>query len=54
VGSSAIVTHLVFVRLLDDRSRSLAAGFRAHVSKPIDPQAFVRTLASALALPKKG
>jgi CheY-like chemotaxis protein len=30
---------------LDDRRRSLAAGFDAHVAKPIDPQVFVRTIA---------
>jgi CheY-like chemotaxis protein len=33
---------------LDDRGRSLAAGFQAHVAKPIDPTAFVRTLIAAL------
>jgi CheY-like chemotaxis protein len=33
---------------LDDRARSLAAGFQAHVSKPIDPAAFVRTLIAAV------
>jgi CheY-like chemotaxis protein len=49
----AAVAVTAFARL-DDRSRSLAAGFQAHVSKPIDPQAFVRTLAGALALSKKG
>jgi len=35
---------------LDDRSRSMAAGFHAHLSKPIDPDVFVRTLAAAVAL----
>jgi CheY-like chemotaxis protein len=48
----AAVAVTAFARL-DDRSRSLAAGFHAHVSKPIDPQAFMRTLAGALVLPKK-
>jgi CheY-like chemotaxis protein len=36
---------------LDDRSRALAAGFKAHVSKPIDPTAFVKALASAVSQP---
>ena len=27
--------------MFDDRSRSLAAGFNAHVTKPIDPRAFI-------------
>ena len=34
---------------LDDRARALAAGFHAHVSKPIDPAAFIRVLAAAVA-----
>jgi len=33
---------------LGDRARSLAAGFQAHVSKPIDPAPFVRALAAAM------
>jgi CheY-like chemotaxis protein len=33
---------------LDDRSRTLAAGFQAHVAKPVDPAALVRALRSAL------
>jgi PAS domain S-box-containing protein len=33
---------------LGDRARSLAAGFQAHVSKPIDPAAFVLALAAAV------
>jgi CheY-like chemotaxis protein len=33
---------------LGDRARALGAGFQAHVSKPIDPAAFVRALAGAL------
>ena len=33
---------------LGDRARALAAGFQAHVSKPIDPAAFVRALAAAV------
>jgi len=33
---------------LDDRGRSLAAGFQAHIAKPIDPTAFVQTLIAAL------
>jgi CheY-like chemotaxis protein len=33
---------------LDDRSRALAAGFQAHVSKPIDPALLVRVLALTL------
>jgi len=31
-----------------DRARALGAGFQAHVSKPIDPAAFVRALAAAV------
>jgi two-component system CheB/CheR fusion protein len=27
--------------MFDDRSRSLTAGFNAHVTKPIDPRAFL-------------
>jgi PAS domain S-box-containing protein len=41
------VAVTAFARL-DDRSRTLSAGFQAHVSKPIDPQVFIRALASAL------
>ena len=33
---------------LDDRSRALAAGFQAHVAKPIDPAALVRSLLGVL------
>jgi CheY-like chemotaxis protein len=33
---------------LDDRARALAAGFRAHLSKPIDPAAFIRALAAVV------
>ena len=33
---------------LDDRSRALAAGFQAHVAKPIDPAALLRVLRTAL------
>jgi PAS domain S-box-containing protein len=33
---------------LDDRSRALAAGFHAHVSKPIDPTAFVQALVAVV------
>ena len=33
---------------LGDRARVLGAGFQAHVSKPIDPTAFVRALAAAV------
>jgi PAS domain S-box-containing protein len=36
---------------LDDRARALAAGFHAHFSKPIDPAAFIRALAAAVAAP---
>src|SRR5262249_39997147 len=43
----AAVAVTAYARL-DDRARSLAAGFQAHVSKPIDPRAFVRTLMTAL------
>jgi CheY-like chemotaxis protein len=32
----------------DDRVRTLAAGFQAHLAKPIDPHALVRALAAAL------
>ena len=35
---------------LDDRSRTLAAGFQAHVAKPIDPAALVQALAAALSV----
>jgi PAS domain S-box-containing protein len=35
----------------DDRARALAAGFQAHVSKPVDPSELVRTLAAVLAAP---
>ena len=37
---------------LDDRSRTLAVGFQAHVAKPIDPAALVRALEAALAVPE--
>jgi PAS domain S-box-containing protein len=33
---------------LDDRSRALAAGFQAHVAKPVDPAALVLVLRGAL------
>ena len=33
---------------LDDRSRALAAGFQAHVAKPIEPPALVSIIVSAL------
>jgi CheY-like chemotaxis protein len=33
---------------LDDRSRALAAGFEAHVAKPIEPPALVSILCSTL------
>jgi CheY-like chemotaxis protein len=33
---------------LDDRARALAAGFQAHVAKPIDPATLVLVLQSAL------
>jgi PAS domain S-box-containing protein len=33
---------------LDDRKASLAAGFQHHISKPIDPDAFVAVLAAAV------
>jgi CheY-like chemotaxis protein len=36
----------------DDRARALAAGFQAHVSKPVDPSELVRTLAAVLASPR--
>jgi PAS domain S-box-containing protein len=32
---------------LDDRARALSAGFQAHVSKPVDPAALLRVLATA-------
>ena len=35
----------------DDRARALAAGFQAHISKPVDPAELVRTLAAVLAAP---
>jgi CheY-like chemotaxis protein len=38
----------------DDRARALGAGFQAHVSKPVDPAALVRTLAAVLAAPVPG
>jgi CheY-like chemotaxis protein len=43
----AVVAVTAYARL-DDRMRSLEAGFRAQVAKPIDPTLFVRTLAAAL------
>jgi signal transduction histidine kinase/CheY-like chemotaxis protein len=43
----AVVAVTAYARL-DDRIRSLEAGFQAHVAKPIDPTLFVRTLAAAL------
>jgi CheY-like chemotaxis protein len=36
----------------DDRTRALAAGFQEHVSKPVDPDTLVRTLAAVLAAAK--
>ena len=36
---------------LDDRSRTLAAGFQgSHVAKPMNPAALVRALAAALSV----
>jgi CheY-like chemotaxis protein len=32
----------------EDRSRTLAAGFQAHISKPIDPAMLVRHIAAAV------
>ena len=32
----------------DDRARSLAAGFQVHVAKPIEPEALVKSIASAV------
>ena len=46
----AAVAVTAYARL-DDRSRSLAAGFQGHVSKPIDPSAFVRTLVRVVRTP---
>ena len=43
----AAVAVTAYARL-GDRARALGAGFQAHVSKPIDPTAFVRTLAAAV------
>lgn len=37
----------------DDRARALAAGFEEHIAKPVDPDTLVRTLAAALAAPRK-
>jgi CheY-like chemotaxis protein len=45
--SIAAVAVTAYARL-GDRARALGAGFQAHVSKPIDPTAFVRTLAAAV------
>jgi PAS domain S-box-containing protein len=39
---------------LGDRAGALAAGFQAHVTKPIDPTAFVRALAAALSNAEEG
>ena len=36
----------------DDRNRALAAGFQAHISKPVDPSELVRLLAAVLAAPR--
>lgn len=33
----------------DDRARSLQAGFQAHVAKPIDADALIKTIARLLA-----
>jgi CheY-like chemotaxis protein len=30
----------------DDRDRSMAAGFQAHLTKPVDPEELTRTLAA--------
>jgi CheY-like chemotaxis protein len=35
---------------LDDRSRALAAGFQAHVAKPIEPPALISILCSAVSV----
>lgn len=32
----------------DDKARTLAAGFQAHVSKPVEPEVLVKSIASAL------
>jgi len=32
----------------DDRARSLAAGFQVHISKPIEPEVLVKTIAGAM------
>ena len=32
----------------DDRARSLAAGFQVHIAKPIEPEALVKSIASAV------
>ena len=45
------VAVTAFARL-DDRARALTAGFQAHISKPIDPRLFVRTVASVVAKPR--
>jgi PAS domain S-box-containing protein len=37
---------------LDDRSRSLAAGFQAHLAKPVDPSALVLALLAVLPPPQ--
>jgi CheY-like chemotaxis protein len=32
----------------DDRARALAAGFQMHVTKPVDPEALVRSVATIM------
>jgi PAS domain S-box-containing protein len=36
----------------DDRARSLSAGFQAHISKPIDPTVFLRTVTRVVSKPQ--
>jgi len=35
----------------EDRARALAAGFRAHLSKPLDPSSLLREISSAVNAP---
>jgi len=37
----------------EDRLQALSAGFQIHVAKPIEPESFVTSIASILALPKE-
>jgi len=48
IASVAAAALTAFARA-EDRDRALAAGFRAHISKPVEPSELVATIASLLA-----